>query len=320
MDRGHRGWRAAELIGWGVVAGVGLVMITQAFGWDGTRIVSTLQSLTPYGIPLVVFVAAGAIWARRYALAATSAAVGLGALLLATPMVFPPGRPDTRPDAAGLSAAAVNLLYSNPQVDAVADDLIGLDADVIAFSEYTPEHRSTLVAHPVANRYPYKINRDSMFADGMALWSKYALTENEQIDTVNGSIDASLEGPDGTIRVFAVHPPTPIFDHDDWKRELRAVAEFADDVVTPTLVIGDFNAAYWHPAFRDILRQGLTDAHMANGQGWSTSWPTDELFPPFVRLDHALTGNGLVSTDIDDFRLPGSDHAAFVVTVKPVAS
>jgi len=320
MDRGHRGWRAAELIGWGVVAGVGLVMITQAFGWDGTRIVSTLQSLTPYGIPLVVFVAAGAIWAGRDALAATSAAVGLGALLLATPMVFPPGQPDAQPDAVGLSAAAVNLLYSNPQVDAVADDLVGLDADVIVFSEYTPEHRSTLVAHAVANRYPYKINRDSLFAGGMALWSKYALTENEQIETVNGSIDASLEGPDGTIRVFAVHPPTPIFDHDDWKRELRAVAEFADDVVTPTLVIGDFNAAYWHPAFRDILRQGLTDAHMANDQGWSTSWPTDEFFPPFVRLDHALTGNGLVSTDIDDFRLPGSDHAAFVVTVKPAAS
>ncbi len=84
-------------------------------------------------------------------------------------------------------------------------------------------------------------------------------------------------------------------------------------------MIGDFNASYWHPAFRDLLRQGLTDAHMALGKGWSTSWPTDEFIPPFVRLDHTLTGNGLVSTDVDDFRLTGSDHAAFVVTVKPAA-
>jgi endonuclease/exonuclease/phosphatase (EEP) superfamily protein YafD len=320
MDRGHLGRRAAELLGWGVVAGVGLVMATQAFGWDGARIVSTLQSLTPYGFPLVMFVAAGAIWTGRDALAATSAAVGLAALLLATPMVFPPGQPDTRADAVGLSAAAVNLLYSNAQVDAVADDLIELDADVVVFSEYTPEHRATLAAHPVASRYPHKVDRDSLFAGGMAMWSKYPVVENERIDTVNGAIDASLEGPDGPIRVFAVHPPTPILDHESWKHELRLIAESADDAVNPTLVIGDFNATYWHPAFRDLLRRGLTDAHMANGRGWSTSWPTDQFFPPFVRLDHALTGNGLVSTDVDDFRLPGSDHTAFVVTVKPAAS
>ena len=55
------------------------------------------------------------------------------------------------------------------------------------------------------------------------------------------------------------------------------------------------------------------------GSGWSTSWSTDEFVPSFVRLDHALTGNGLVSTDVDDFRLTGSDHTAFVVTIKPAA-
>jgi len=317
MDDGHLGRRAAELIGWGVVASVGLVMITQAFGWDGTRVVSTLQSLTPYGIPLVVIAAGAAVWLERDALAATAACVGLGALLLSTPIVFPPGQPEVRPDAVGVSATAVNLLYSNPQVDAVADDLVELDADIIVFSEYTPEHRATLAAHPVASRYPHKVNGDSLFAGGMALWSKYPVIENERIDTINGTIDASLDGPDGSIRIFAVHPPTPIFDHDNWTRELHLIAESADDVVNPTLVIGDFNASYWHPAFRDILRRGFTDAHMANGQGWSTSWPTNEFVPPFVRLDHALTGNGLVATEVDDFRVPGSDHTAFVVTVKP---
>ena len=320
MDRGHRNRRYTELAGWGVVASVGLLIITQAFGWDGTRTVSIFQTLTPYADPIVVLVAAEAIWTGRNALAATSAAVGFGALLLAIPMVFPPDQPDVRPGAVGFTAAAVNLLYSNPQVGAVADDLDKLDADMIVFSEFTHEHRVTLVAHPLANRYPHKINGDGLFAGGVALWSKFSLTEHDPIDTINGSIDATIGGPDGAVRVLAVHPPTPILSHDGWKRELRLIAESADDILTPTLVIGDFNAAYWHPAFRDILRRGFTDAHMANHRGWSTSWPTDEFFPPFVRLDHALAGNGLVSTDIDDFRLPGSDHAAFVVTVKPAAS
>ena len=68
--------------------------------------------------------------------------------------------------------------------------------------------------------------------------------------------------------------------------------------------------------FRDVLDRGFTDAHMAHGRGWTTSWPTDEAFPPFVRLDHALTNLRLVSTAVDDFRIPGSDHAVLIVTVK----
>jgi hypothetical protein len=36
-----------------------------------------------------------------------------------------------------------------------------------------------------------------------------------------------------------------------------------------------------------------------------------------VRLDHALTAGGLVSTDVDDFHVPGSDHRGLVVTVAP---
>ena len=317
MSDGHPGRRAGELIGWGVVASVGAVMITQAFGWNGGRIVSTLQPLTPYGIPLMVIVAAGAVWAERDALAAAAAGVGVGALLLATPLVFPPGQPPVQPGATGLRAAAVNLRYSNERVDELADELVDIDADVIVFSEYTYEHQTTLLAHPLATRYPYRANRDGRYAGGMAVWSKYPATENDRIDTTNYTVDASVDGPDGPIRLFAVHPPTPILDHDGWQEDLALIGESADDAGGPTLVIGDFNASYWHPAFRDILRRGFIDAHMANGRGWSASWPTNEFVPPFVRLDHALTGNGLVSTDIDDFRLPGTDHVAFVVTVKP---
>lgn len=319
MDGGHPGRRAAELLGWIVVASVGAVMITQAFGWDGTRIVSTLQALTPYGVPLVVLVAAAAVWNGRDGLASAAAAVGLGALLLATPLVFPPDQPDPEPAASGVRAVAVNLLYSNERVDELADELAEVDADVIVFSEYTLEHETALRAHSLASRYPHQVNRDGLYAGGMGVWSKYPVDENERIDTTNYTVDATLDGPDGTIRLFAVHPPTPIFDHDGWTHDLALIGDSAARADDPTLVIGDFNASYWHPAFRDLLRRGFTDAHMANGAGWSTSWPTDGFIPPFVRLDHTLTGNGLVSTDVDDFHLTGSDHTAFVVTVKPAA-
>jgi endonuclease/exonuclease/phosphatase (EEP) superfamily protein YafD len=83
------------------------------------------------------------------------------------------------------------------------------------------------------------------------------------------------------------------------------------------LVVGDFNATYWHPPFRRLTGDGLTDAHVVHGRGLSVSWPTDLVIPPFVRLDHVLTGNGLIPTEIVDFDVPGSDHRGFVVTVVP---
>ncbi|WP_040493364.1 endonuclease/exonuclease/phosphatase family protein [Ilumatobacter nonamiensis] len=313
----RRGRQIAELIGWSAVAGMGAVMLSQAAGVDGTRALSSAQALTPFGIPIVVGVAAGAVWRRSHTLAVASASVGIAALLLAAPIVFPAGQDPVRADAAGLRAASINLLYSNPSVDLLADDLLRRDPDVIVFSEYTVPHQQTLLAHALADRYPYRIDHALRGAGGMAMWSKFPLTESSQPETSRRVIEADLDGPDGPILVLGVHPPTPIHDHDAWSADLDALGDRAGDAAVPTLMIGDFNASYWNPVFRSLLDHDLVDAHIAHGRGWSPSWPTDELVPPFVRLDHALTGNGLVSTDVDDFEVPGSDHAGFVVTVKP---
>jgi endonuclease/exonuclease/phosphatase (EEP) superfamily protein YafD len=317
MDRGQIVRRFAEFIGWIGAAGIGLVMITQAFGWNGSRPIAALQSLTPYGIPLILTIAAVSVWQRRDALATTAALIGLGAFVLSAPLVIPPGQATPAPDAVGVRAASVNLLFSNPVVADAADRLLELDPDVIVFSEYTNQHFETLSAHRLAERYEYRLDRESGFSRGMAVWSKFPIDENDTGAEIGRTVDATLLGPDGPIRLLAVHLPTPIFDFPRWELELARIGSAASQTTEPTLVVGDFNASYWHPAFRDLLRRDLTDAHMAHGAGWSTSWPTDRSFPPFVRLDHALTGNGLVSTDVADFRVPGSDHAGLVVTVKP---
>ncbi len=309
--------RAAELIGWAGVAGVGLVMLTQAAGWTGISLIAVLQSLTPYGIPLVATVTSIGAWSRRRALAATAALVTVGALALSWPLISPPAQAEPSPDAVELRVAATNLLYSNPVVDEVADDLWIRDPDVIVFSEFTPEHARTLAEHPLSARYEHQLSRDGILARGMAVWSKLPMDSSRVWEGANSrTIDTMVDGPNGPIRLISVHPPTPIFDFDEWQRELERVGEAASSG-RPTLAIGDFNASYWHPEFRDLLDRGFTDAHIALGSGWSTSWPTDEFLPPFVRLDHALTSGPLVATEIDDFRVPGSDHTGMIVTVTP---
>ena len=293
-------------------------MLTQAFGWNGFKLVATLQALTPYTILGLVPLAGLACWTRADRLAVTASAIGVGGLILAAPLVFTPDRPTPDPSSGGTTVAAINLLFTNPAVGEAADDLFEREADVILFSEYTAEHQSVLLSHPLAAEYPYKIERDGLYAGGIAAWSRYPIVEGERPETINYTLDITVTTPDGPLRLFGVHPPTPIFLFDGWVDDLNTFGELGSAAGMPTLIIGDFNASYWHPAFRDLLRRGFVSAHIADGRGFSTSWPTDQKFPAFVRLDHALTGNGLVSTDVDDFNVPGSDHRGFVVTVVPV--
>jgi endonuclease/exonuclease/phosphatase (EEP) superfamily protein YafD len=308
---------AVELLAWTIVAAIGAIAVTQALGWAVTPLVVVAQSLTPYLGVVIVVVALVTLWTRRLVLTTVAAAVGVGIMILGTPLAFPGDQPDPIDGAAGLEVASVNLLFSNDRIADVAEQMDQLTADVIVLTEYTEEHQAALLASPVAERYPYRTDRAGPRGDGVAIWSAVTVEATEHPDTDSTSIDVTVSGPDGDVRVIAVHLPTPLDDFESWGHDLRTAAEIGRTADEPTLLIGDFNASYWHPDFRRVLDAGFVDAHTAVGSGFSTSWPTTWPIPPFVRLDHALTAGRLVATDVEDFDVAGSDHLGMVVTVAP---
>ena len=294
-------------------------MLTQTVGWPGFRTLAVAQSLTPYLTLAMAPVAAVALGSRRITMAVTASAIGVGGLVLALPVVFPPSLPTVADGATGLRVASLNLLYTNDEANIakVADDLRDRDLDVIVLSEYTANHQRVFQESDLADDFPYRIDRRGLGAGGIAVWSKEPVRVAEHPRTTNYSLDLTVESADGPVRVLAVHPPTPITNFDAWKRDLERFGELGRTGDDPTLVIGDFNASYWHPSFRALLDEGFTDAHIALGHGFSVSWPDDRWYPPFVRLDHALTTDSLVPTDVEDFDIAGSDHRGLVVTVAP---
>ena len=117
------------------------------------------------------------------------------------------------------------------------------------------------------------------------------------------------------MTLFVVHLPSPMASLGEWRDELGRLALLVT-AGAPAIVIGDFNASYWHPEFRDVLDAGWRDAHQMTRRGFSSSWPTDIApMPPFVRIDHALVNDGLVVTNVDDIDVPGSDHRGLLVDV-----
>jgi endonuclease/exonuclease/phosphatase family metal-dependent hydrolase len=82
------------------------------------------------------------------------------------------------------------------------------------------------------------------------------------------------------------------------------------------LVVGDFNATWGNRGFRAILDTGMTDGAAARARAFDMTWSqTKPVIPPFVRIDHILTGAGVAVTQIRTDVGPGSDHRDLIATV-----
>jgi endonuclease/exonuclease/phosphatase (EEP) superfamily protein YafD len=252
-------------------------------------------------------------------LTAVSAPIAVALVAMSWPLLHPPPQPPVAIGATPLRVFHSNLLYRNDRTADIAEAVAAVDADVVAFSEYTPEHSSGLLASPLADKYPYRIEHVETEAAGAALWSKYPLTEMPAPPARSREILASVAAPDPMV-VYVVHTMSPLVRLDDWKAELTHLYAPPVEPGRPVLIVGDLNASYWHPAYREVLDRGWRDAHTSMGKGFSTSWPNDvRPVPNYVRIDHALVDDRLVVTEVEDVHVPGSDHVGFVVTVATAA-
>jgi endonuclease/exonuclease/phosphatase family metal-dependent hydrolase len=84
---------------------------------------------------------------------------------------------------------------------------------------------------------------------------------------------------------------------------------------THMLLLGDFNSSWGNRGFVKLLGDGLTDGAAARGQALDMTWPNGAIVPPFVRIDHVLTGSDLAVTTISAHQGFGSDHKYLEATV-----
>ncbi len=81
------------------------------------------------------------------------------------------------------------------------------------------------------------------------------------------------------------------------------------------LMVGDFNATWGNSGFVALVHDGLTDGAAARGKATDMTWPNGAVVPPFVRIDHVLTGTHLAVTEIAAKPGFGSDHRYLIATV-----
>jgi endonuclease/exonuclease/phosphatase (EEP) superfamily protein YafD len=173
-----------------------------------------------------------------------------------------------------------------------------------------------MTASGVLASYPYRCAAPAYGATGFLIASRLRLTGCRVRSVfayrqwIPYLVEATLWSPGGLVALRVVHPLAPFPAYwREWSAALAAVdrsvrASGAGNMA----IVGDFNATWGNKGFIALLHDGLTDGAAARGRATGMTWPNGALVPPFVRIDHVLTGAHLTVTEIAAKPGFGSDH------------
>jgi endonuclease/exonuclease/phosphatase (EEP) superfamily protein YafD len=195
--------------------------------------------------------------------------------------------------------------------------------DLVTLEEFTPPALKAMMASGVLAGFPYRCAAPAYGATGFLIASRLRLT-GCRVQTVlwDGQptpymVEATLWSPGGPVAVRLVHTLAPFPAYwREWSSALAAVrrsVRASGD--SRMLMVGDFNATWGNSGFAALLHDGLTDGAAARGSAADMTWPNGAIVPPFVRIDHVLTGPRLAVTEIAAGPGFGSDHRYLLATV-----
>jgi endonuclease/exonuclease/phosphatase (EEP) superfamily protein YafD len=299
-----------QALGWTAIVALIALSATQWVGFDAWRPLAVVQSLSPYALVCAVPVGVTAALSGEWTLAVT-ALVPIATL----GWLIGPGVRARRRAGQGEPTVTVffgNLLAWNERAGAAMDAVVSAAADVLVLTEFNSEMQVLLEAR-CGCRYPHRIEAIRDDPAGIAIWSTHPIDGVLVPLSDRPVIDASVDVHGTALRVIGVHTEPPTMRAKVWSRELADIGRMADSEA-PTIIVGDFNAARWHPSFRRLLDEGWVSVHEWLGEWWRTSWPHEgHRLPMFVRLDHGLIRGPVAPVRVREVPLPGSDHRGFVV-------
>lgn len=306
---------------WLAVALLGLLAVTTFAGLRAGFLLNTAQTLVPLALLGGVVILGIAVGLRRWPLVSVSAAVAAGLLVLVLPAVRP-GGPAPRGPAplAGLRVFSANVRFDNPDARPIAREALSSGADVVILQEMTEAHMGSMRAEGVLDAYPYTVVDARSGAFGSAILSKLPLTD-ARVDDLAGlpMTQAALTVGGRQVRLLNVHTLSPV-GRDNLDRRDRMLDTLAGlpggPGGTATVMVGDFNANRWHPAFRRLLDAGLHDAHEQVGRGLARTWPNGTKVPTFALLDHVLVSPSIAAVSVREGTGRGSDHRPVVADLR----
>jgi endonuclease/exonuclease/phosphatase (EEP) superfamily protein YafD len=310
--------------GWLIVAVLGLVALLRLAAWDAAEPLIVLNALSLIVYLPAWIVAAGALIARRWWLAGAAAVIVAAQLAFVMPELAAAAPvPAWARHAPAIRVFDANVDSSNRFETGYVRAIERDRPDLITLEEFTPGAQQSMLASGVLSRFPYQCAAPALGATGFLIASRLRLA-GCRVRAVfwDGQwrpylVEATLQSPGGPVALRLVHTLAPLpASWREWTAALAAVDAVARASNTSNvLMIGDFNATWGNRGFAALLHDGLTDGAAARGKATGMTWPNGAVLPPFVRIDHVLTGARLAVTEITARPGFGSDHCYLTATV-----
>jgi endonuclease/exonuclease/phosphatase (EEP) superfamily protein YafD len=314
------------VVGWLIVAVLGLVALLRVVAWDSLEPLIVLDALTPIVYLPAWVVAAGALIMRRWWLAVAAVVIVVAQLAFVAPELLA-----RAPVPAWARHAPVVRVFDanidkSPHFGAGYVRAIEQDRpDLITLEEFTPPALHSMVASGILVDFRYRCVAPAYGATGFLIASRLRMTAC-RVRTVFSEgqwtpymVEATLWSPGGPVALRVVHTLAPLPFSAYWREWSAALAAVNRSVRASgdsrMLMVGDFNATWGNSGFVALLHDGLTDGAAARGNVTDMTWPNGAIVPPFVRIDHVLTGERLAVTQIAAKPGFGSDHRYLVAMI-----
>ena len=187
-----------------------------------------------------------------------------------------------------------NVLRSNRRYSEVISLVKAEQPDIAVFVEVNTSWAKELSV--LSEIFPYSSTQQESERFGSAIYSKLPL-ENSSVKAFSNqrkSLSADVKFQGKIISLILAHPTVPIKQESfiNRNKQLAAIGEYAAQVKTPLIVVGDFNTTMWSPFYKNMVKTGnLRNAR--SGFGILPTWPT---FLPlaYIPIDHFLVSKKLV--------------------------
>ncbi len=308
-------------VAWVVVAVLWVTTVARMVAWDRLEVFAVLDAYTLVLYLPALPIAAIAAWRRHWALSGASVVMIVAQVVFVAPEISAAtALPHDLGGATMLRVFDANVYQNNPSMAGYAQEIRRDRPDVVTLEEASPLDLQQLNSRHTLTHLPYQFWNGARGSRSLVIASRYVLgpTVDMSVDGIPFLARTTVDLPRGTLALWAVHT-TAVIEPGvrQWNDELNGVYRLLRSARPhPLLVVGDFNATWSNRGFRAILSTGLTDAAAARGDDFAMTWSqlTSPL-PPLIRIDHVLSGPGVVVTSIRTAAGPGSDHRDLFATV-----
>ncbi len=321
----RRFWRlpiSVAVLCWVIIIALAIVALLRIAAWDVFQPFAVANALTVFVyVPAWVVMVVAAL-GRRFFLAGVALLVVLAQIAFLYPELSA-AQPVPR-----WATAAPSLRLFDGNVDQTNRSMAGYAAEVtsmrpqlVTMEEINPADVAQLGRDGALADLPYQVELKRNDSGGFFIASHYPLSAANVVYYSAGLpvvVQTTVELPSGPQPLWVVHTIAPLpVSFAVWKGELALIDRLlVSHGAGGLLIVGDFNSTWGNRGFRDILATGLTDGAAARGQAFDMTWSQAvPVIPPLVRIDHVLTGTGLVVTRIRTANGPGSDHRVLIATV-----